>query len=196
MLARLCLLSLGILGCARDDGDPPSPEVRWLRPAETAPPGHAPGAQHRLVGTSPDGTRDFALVLASGDEVMTALRDLARAERIGNARISAVGAVRDAEVASFSIARRQYKAMQFAEQLEVVSLAGDITVAPDGAPSVHVHAALGRADGSMVGGHLIHATARPTLEVYVTAYPEPIHTRVTGETGTQVMDLGVATARR
>jgi hypothetical protein len=43
-------------------------------------------------------------------------------------------------------------------------LLGDVAVGDEG-PTLHLHAVLGKADGSVVGGHLIEAYVRPTLEV-------------------------------
>ena len=46
-----------------------------------------------------------------------------------------------------------------------------IAVDPDGKPSVHVHAVLGRRDGGALAGHLLEARVRPTLEIIVTESP-------------------------
>ena len=57
------------------------------------------------------------------------------------------------------------------EQVEVASLIGDIAVGPDGKPSVHVHAVLGRRDGTALAGHLQEGHVRPTLEIIITELP-------------------------
>ena len=44
--------------------------------------------------------------------------------------------------------------------------------APGDQPKVHAHAVLGRRDGSTVGGHLLDARVRPTLEVLLTESPD------------------------
>jgi hypothetical protein len=48
---------------------------------------------------------------------------------------------------------------------------GDIAVGPDGKPSVHVHAVLGRRDGTALAGHLQEGYVRPTLEIIITESP-------------------------
>jgi hypothetical protein len=53
----------------------------------------------------------------------------------------------------------------------VASLVGDIAVGPDGKSSVHVHAVLGRRDGTALAGHLQEGRVRPTLEIIVTESP-------------------------
>ena len=48
---------------------------------------------------------------------------------------------------------------------------GDIAL-QDGKPKVHAHASLARRGGAMVGGHLMKASVRPTLEVGLTKSPK------------------------
>jgi predicted DNA-binding protein with PD1-like motif len=129
------------------------------------------------------------LILARGDEVATALADLAQSEGIVGAHFTALGAVRDPEVAWFDLTRKQYKAMSMSEQMEVLTLTGDIGVGENGKPIVHTHLVLGREDGRAFGGHLVRATASPTLEVFVTSYPTPLRKRLQPETDLQIFDL-------
>ena len=55
-------------------------------------------------------------------------------------------------------------------QVEVLTLAGDIA-RQDGKRKVHAHAVLGRRDGSTLGGHLLEAQVRPTLELMLIESP-------------------------
>jgi hypothetical protein len=164
------------------------PRVRYLEPAAAAPSGRAPGARLRRVGTGADGAETFVLVLSDGDEALTALADFARAREIVNAHFVAIGAVRDPEVGWFDLSRRQYKAMSIGEQMEVLTLTGDIALGQSREPVVHAHLVLGRSDGSAWGGHLLRAITSPTLEVYIRAYPEPLHKRLDAHTGLQLID--------
>jgi predicted DNA-binding protein with PD1-like motif len=186
-MIRLALLALCVASCSTDDDALPSPTSRWVAPKDTGPRGSAPTAKHRVLASYPDGTRDHVVILATGDEVMTALADLAKREAITAARFSAIGAVSEGEVAFFDFSRKQYKGMKLVEQLEMVSLVGDIALDKDGKPTVHAHAVLGRADGSTLGGHLLGAIAKPTLEVFVTTYPQTLQKRLLPESDTQVI---------
>jgi uncharacterized protein len=184
------LVGLCLAGCTSDSSpEPPAPTTRWVAPKDTGPRGKAPHAKHRIVAIYPDGTRDLALILSTGDEVMTALSDLARYQSITAARFTAIGAVSEGEVAFFDFARKQYKGMKLVEQLEMVSFTGDIALDKDGKPTVHAHATLGRADGTTLGGHMLGAVAKPTLEVFVTVYPYPLQKRLLAESDTQVIEL-------
>jgi len=187
-VAALMLATLSVSCAPRTAVDPNAPVVRWVKPSETAPHGQAPGARLRLVSMQADGTKTYALVLSQGDDVWAALAGFASDQRVQSAHFSAIGAVRDAEVAWFDEGRREFKAMMLREQMEVVSLSGDITLGSDGRPTVHTHVALARSDGEVWGGHLLEATVSPTLELFVTAYPIPLHKRLDPATDLQLID--------
>jgi predicted DNA-binding protein with PD1-like motif len=73
-------------------------------------------------------------------------------------------------------------------QVEVLSLLGDVAVGDQG-PALHLHAVLGKADGSVVGGHLIEAYVRPTLEVILIQPPSYLRKRKDPETGLALIDI-------
>jgi uncharacterized protein len=116
----------------------------------------------KLLNADPPVT--YAVVLDTGDEVVGELDRFVRKNEVEAASITAIGAFRDAVLGYFDWPTKQYKKIIVDEQVEVLSLIGDVAVADDG-PSLHLHAVLGRADGSVVGGHLLEAHIRPTLEV-------------------------------
>ena len=68
------------------------------------------------------------------------------------------------------------------ESFHAVSLAGDIALA-DGKPKVHAHAVLGKRDAAAVGGHLLQARVRPTLEVVLVQSPAHLERRHDPESG-------------
>ena len=75
------------------------------------------------------------------------------------------------KLAFFDWESKTYRPIPVEEQVEVASLIGDIAIGPDGKPSIHVHAVLGRRDGTAMAGHLQEARVRPTLEIIVTESP-------------------------
>ena len=118
-----------------------------------------------------NGARTFAVILQKGDEAMRCLQDFAVKERIGGAQVTVIGALSSAKLAFFDWETKQYQPIPVDEQVEVTSLVGDIAVGSDGKPSVHVHAVLGRRDGTAMAGHLQEGHVRPTLEIIVTESP-------------------------
>jgi predicted DNA-binding protein with PD1-like motif len=136
-----------------------------------------------------DGKRTFAVVLQTGDEAMRCLHEFAARERIGGAQVTAIGALSDAKLAYFDWEAKQYRPIPVTEQVEVASLIGDIAFGPDGRPSVHVHAVLGRRDGSALAGHLLEARVRPTLEIIVTESPAHLCKVKDAESGLALIKL-------
>ena len=117
------------------------------------------------------GKRTFAVILQTDDEAMRCLKEFAEKEGIGGAQVTAIGALSRAKLAYFDWETKAYQPIEVGEQVEVASLVGDIAIGPDGKPSVHAHAVLGRRDCSAMAGHLEEAHVRPTLEIIVTEAP-------------------------
>ena len=118
-----------------------------------------------------DGKRTFAVIRQKGDEAMRCLQDFAVKERLSASQVTAIGALSSAKLAFFDWETKEYWPIPVEEQVEVASLVGDIAVGPDGKPSVHVHAGLGRRDGTALAGHLQEGHVRPTLEIIITESP-------------------------
>ena len=117
--------------------------------------------------------RRFLLVFDKGDDVLATLRAFAESHAIRGASFVALGAFRSATIAYWNPATKKYEKIEVREQVEVLSLAGNVGV--DGAETkIHAHATLGRRDGSTIGGHLIAATVFPTLEMTVVVYDQSI----------------------
>jgi uncharacterized protein len=136
-----------------------------------------------------DGKRTFAVILETGDEAIGSLETFARDNAISGAQITAIGAFRSARLAYFDWETKAYQPIPVDEQAEVASLVGDIAMGPDGAPSIHAHAVLGRRDGSARAGHLEKGDVRPTLEVIVTESPTHLRKVKNAETGLALIKL-------
>ncbi len=136
-----------------------------------------------------DGIETFVIILETGDEVMSCLRDFARGQALDAASFKAIGAFEQAKLSFFDFETKDYLPIPVNEQTEVASLTGDIALGPDGAPAVHVHAVLGRRDGSAVAGHLEEGIVRPTLEIVLTESPAQLRKRMDAETGLALIRL-------
>ncbi len=132
--------------------------------------------------------RIWVLVFATGDEVVAGLTAFAREHGLAGTRFTGIGAFSDAVLGYFRWERKEYERIPVREQVEVLSLAGDVALA-DGGPKVHAHAVLGRADGAAMGGHLLEAHVRPTLELTVTDAPHRLVRRHDPASGLALIDL-------
>jgi uncharacterized protein len=144
------------------------------------------------------GLRTYAVVFEAGDDPVAGLRAFARGEAVAGAALTAIGAFRRVVIGWFDLDRRDYARIELDEQVEVLSLVGDITGGAtaeslQSEPTVHAHAVLGRRDGAAVGGHLLEAVVRPTLEVVVTETPAHLRRRHDAATGLALIDLSPVT---
>ena len=140
----------------------------------------------KLLDRGPPAT--YAIVLAHGDEAMGALQQFVQEHKIEAAALTAIGAFERAVIGYFDWATKDYKRIPVAEQVEVLSLLGDVAEA-DGKPALHIHAVLGKSDGSVVGGHLLEGHVRPTLEVILTRPPAHLRKKKDPETGLALIAL-------
>jgi predicted DNA-binding protein with PD1-like motif len=135
-----------------------------------------------------DGLRTFVLVLATGDEAIGTLTSFAAEQRLGGSHFTAIGAFSRAVVAYFDWSTKQYRHIRVDDQVEVLSLIGDITL-EQSKPKVHAHVVLGNPDATTRGGHLIEGTVRPTLEIVTTELPRHLHRKFDAESGLALIDL-------
>ena len=146
----------------------------------------------RLLAST-GGLRTHVVVFEAGDDAVAGLGEFATGARLAGASFTAIGGFRRAVVGWFDVEARDYRPIEVEEQVEVLSLVGDVTTpGPESDSSertVHVHAVLGRRDGSTVGGHLLEAIVRPTLEVVVSETPGHLQRRRDPATGLALIDL-------
>jgi predicted DNA-binding protein with PD1-like motif len=134
----------------------------------------------KLLNADPPIT--YAVVLDTGDEVLGEVGKFVREQEVEAASVTAIGAFSHALLGYFQWETKQYKRIVVGEQVEVLSLVGDVAVGDQG-PTLHLHAVLGKADGSVVGGHLLEAHVRPTLELILIQPQSYLRKRKDPETG-------------
>lgn len=138
----------------------------------------------RLADSAP---RIHLLVLEPGEDPMAELARFSRAEGIRAGWLSAIGAFRDAVVAWYDVEHGRYERIAVDEQVEVLSMQGNVAAGEDG-PVVHAHVVLGRRSGAAIGGHLVAAHVRPTLELLLIEGAEELRRRRQPSTGLALLD--------
>ena len=105
-----------------------------------------------------------------GEEILAAVREIAGAEHIQLASVSALGATNDFTVGVYNVDEKQYHANDFKGNFEIVSLTGTIDTM-DGDFYCHLHMSAGDDQGRVFGGHLNRAVISATCEMVVTLLP-------------------------
>jgi uncharacterized protein len=118
-----------------------------------------------------DAPQTFILVFATGDELAQSLLRFAQEQQLSAASFKAIGALSSVRLGWFSWEHKRYEpSVTLDEQVELVSLIGDVALKDDEAV-VHAHVVIAKQDGTAHGGHLLQAHVRPTCEVVLTESP-------------------------
>jgi predicted DNA-binding protein with PD1-like motif len=134
------------------------------------------------------GEKTFVLVFDTGDEVVSEITTFARENNLAAASMTAIGAFSGATLGYFDIEKIEYEKIPLEEQVEVLSLIGDIAL-NEGEPELHAHVVLGRRDGTTRGGHLLEAHVRPALEAVLIESPDHLKKTTDEETGLALIDI-------
>jgi uncharacterized protein len=134
-----------------------------------------------------EGTR-WMLRLEDGQDLFDTLSAFARRDGITAAAVlSGIGMFRTATIGYWDGER--YRPSELAVPHEVVALHGSIAQV-DGAPSIHLHAALAGPDHRLVGGHLMRASVGVLQEVVLDTFPGRTFGRPMVESfGLRMLDL-------
>ena len=151
------------------------------------------GKSMRSALLNKEGARIFSVVFDTGDEATTGLLDFARENDLKTAFFVGVGACRKVTLGFFDLEKKDYEKSVIDEQVEVMSLIGNIAVY-ENKPRLHAHIVIGKRDSTTHGGHLIEAVVRPTLEVFVTESPLKLTRTLDSETNLPLIDIAEARA--
>ena len=160
----------------------------YTRPGPVTERGRAPGLQARVITENSNGEKTYAVIFAKGDEILSGLTEFAEREKLTAGYFTGIGALQSARFGWFDRARKAYRDIPINEQVELISLIGDVGLV-NGMPQIHAHGAVGFPDGHVRGGHLLQAIAWPTLELFFTACPTMLIKTDDDETDLFLFDL-------
>lgn len=143
--------------------------------------------KYKLINDAQQKT--YALIFEKGDEVIEGLKAFAEANHLNSSQFNAIGAFDEVVLGYFDFTIKDYKKIPINEQVEVLTLTGDITLKPDGGVQVHAHVVVGKSDGTAHGGHVLSARVYPTLEVILTESPGYLTRKKDDETGLALITI-------
>ncbi len=141
-----------------------------------------------------NGEKTFALVFSPGDHVISQLLDFATTHALDASRFTGIGGFSQVTLGYFELDKKDYKHIDINEQVEVLSLVGNIAIVREnnGQPKIHAHVIVGKSDGTAWGGHLLQAKVRPTLEIMLVESPRHLSRYSDPKTGLALLDIGKA----
>ena len=132
--------------------------------------------------------KTLVIIFENGDEIVAGLKKVAAEYKLAASYFTAIGAFKEVTLGFFDLKKKNYKKIVFHEQMEVLSLIGDISL--NGVvPQIHAHAVMGKPDATTRGGHLIRGIVRPTLEVVLTESPTHLLRKYHSDFGLALINL-------
>ncbi len=110
------------------------------------------------------GPTRFVIRLEKGDDILPSLRRFAVENRIGAGVFEGIGSLNTVKLGHYDFHTKNYKFEVFSEDLEILSLSGNIATM-NKAPSPHAHVTLGKRDFSVIGGHLDEGSFANMVEI-------------------------------
>ena len=109
----------------------------------------------------------YVLRAEVGEEVQEALRQFAEKHNIKGAFYQGIGALTQVELAFFSSVTKTYDRHFFADEYELISLMGNISL-NEGSAVPHTHVSIGDNNFQTYSGHLVRGTISVTAEIFIT----------------------------
>ncbi len=110
--------------------------------------------------------RTHVIFFDPGEECIQGLTDYVTERGIDSASFTAIGGFERTRLGFFNLETRGFDEIAFhEEQVEVLSLSGDILTSEENVLTVHGHVVVGRRDGTTAGGHLLEGAVDPILIV-------------------------------
>ncbi|RLC55883.1 MAG: DNA-binding protein [Candidatus Cloacimonadota bacterium] len=101
-----------------------------------------------------------------GEEIVSTLKEFCIERSIKLGKISAIGAVNEAEIGIFDPLKKEYHSNTIKGTFEILSITGNITSNKD-QPYLHMHITLSDSKFNAFGGHLNKAFVSATCEVII-----------------------------
>lgn len=133
------------------------------------------------------GDKQYVLRVARGEELVGSILKYCETNNVKAGWVQAIGACSEVTISSYNFSTRAYDKKTFPEDLELVSLIGNLSVV-DGKPSLHAHVSLSRHDMSVIGGHLHSMTISGTGEVCIIPFETEFTRSHDEDTGLMLLD--------
>lgn len=112
---------------------------------------------------SQEGNR-YLLRFDPGEDVLASLKDFCREYEVFGGFFSGIGAICDLELAFYDLEEKKYRVERFEEDLEIVSLSGNVSV-KDAERIIHAHGSFADENFEVIGGHVKKLVVSATCEL-------------------------------
>ncbi len=127
----------------------------------------------------------FIIRFDANEDVFISLSDYCKTNNTGG-YFTCIGSTKDVTLSYYNLETKQYEDHQIVEDLEVVSITGNISF-KDSVPAVHAHGVFSKRDLSTIGGHIKKMIVSATCEVYLTIFHKPLKRAFDQNTGLNLL---------
>ncbi|HEY8361988.1 MAG TPA: PPC domain-containing DNA-binding protein [Tissierellaceae bacterium] len=132
----------------------------------------------------------YIVRLERGEEIVESIKELAIKENIKLGRVTGIGAVNKAKVGLFKVEEKKYYSHEFEGDMEIVSLAGNISEM-NGETYIHFHIALADDSHKVIGGHLNYAYIGATGEIIIDVIDGRVDRKYSDEVGLNLFEFNI-----
>ncbi len=157
-----------------------------LAPMFYSDPSIRPGERDMIY--SELGRGQYMIRMEKGEDILNTLRSFAETKRIRAAVFEGIGSVNKASLGHYDFVTRKYKFETFQEDLEILTLSGNISTM-NRTPLPHAHVTLGRRDFSVIGGHLDEGSSANMVEIGLKQLPGQLVKAKDEQMGLNVLQL-------
>lgn len=129
----------------------------------------------------------FTLNFSKGEEVLSGLVDFVQSKKITAGHITGLGAASRLTIAYYNIGTKEYEKKEFDEEVEILSLTGNIGMKESGESVVHLHGVFGRRDFSVFGGHIFELVISGAGELHIATFSGTINRKYDEASGLTLM---------
>ncbi|MBI2013737.1 MAG: DNA-binding protein [Candidatus Colwellbacteria bacterium] len=125
----------------------------------------------------------YTLNFSPGEEIISGISKFAKEKNIKAGHITGLGATSKLTLGFYNLKEMKYKKEVFTEDLEILSLVGNIAIGEDKNTIIHLHGTFGKQNFSTIGGHVMELIISGAGEMHIRAFSGEIrraHDKKTG----------------
>jgi predicted DNA-binding protein with PD1-like motif len=133
-------------------------------------------------------SNQYMLRLDSGEDFLNTISGFCEQKGIKAAKVSGIGAVRDARISYFDLQKGEYISIEVPGDVELLSLMGNISIM-EGQVFAHLHVTLADENFKVHGGHFSAGKVGATAEIFIEVYDLVLERKFYQETGLRLLVL-------
>lgn len=106
----------------------------------------------------------MVIIFKKGDDFLPKFKEFLKRNRVNSGFFYGIGGFQKAEIAFYDMAKKKFLKKKFTGPFEVLSITGNVSRLNNDV-AIHAHVALADKDYKVIGGHLVNATVKATLEL-------------------------------